>query len=123
MRFPSTRMAASPRSCSCDSMEPRFGPLDRISVVLMCDTINKNSVGQEKRMRIERGTVAASAAVLAGLLTVSGVAVASYIVDQLTRPQPEDPMADFTFTPWEMNVPWEDVSFPARGGTHDVVGW
>lgn len=61
-----------------------------------------------------------AAATLAGVAVYSG---ARYIVDQLTKPQPEDPMAEYTFTPWELGVPWEDVSFPTRGAAHEVRGW
>jgi fermentation-respiration switch protein FrsA (DUF1100 family) len=57
---------------------------------------------------------AAGAAVFAG---------ARHIVNQLTKPQPIDPAAEFTFTPWELNVPWEDVRLPARSGAHEVRGW
>ena len=64
-------------------------------------------------------TVGATAA-LAGVSIYSG---ARYIVNQLTKPQPNDPQADFTFTPWELGVPWEDVHFPTRGGSHEVHGW
>ena len=64
-------------------------------------------------------TVGAAAA-LAGVAIYSG---AQYIVNQLTKPQPDDPQADFTFTPWELGVPWEDVRFSTRGGTHEVHGW
>lgn len=74
-------------------------------------------------MKFARGTVAATSGVLAGLLVASGVAVGNYVVDQLTQPQPEDPLADFTFTPWELGIPSEDVRFPARGGAHAVTGW
>lgn len=74
-------------------------------------------------MKFARGTVATVSAVLAGILVGSGVAVGNYVVDQITRPQPEDPEADFTFTPWELGIPSENVRFPARGGAHAVTGW
>jgi fermentation-respiration switch protein FrsA (DUF1100 family) len=64
-------------------------------------------------------TLGATAAA-AGMALFAG---AQHIVNQLTRPQPLDPQADFTFTPWELNVPWEDVAFPARGGAHELRGW
>jgi uncharacterized protein len=67
-----------------------------------------------------------AAAVLGATATLAGMAVyggARYIVTQLTRPQPLDPMADFTFTPWELGVPWEDVVFAARDGGYEVRGW
>lgn len=63
---------------------------------------------------------------LGATVAASGMALfagAQHIVNQLTKPQPVDPQADFTFTPWELNVPWEDVAFPARGGAHEVRGW
>jgi fermentation-respiration switch protein FrsA (DUF1100 family) len=54
---------------------------------------------------------------------LGGLAVGNYVVEQLTRPQPDDPMAQFTFTPWELQIPCEDLAFPTRGGAHDVRGW
>jgi fermentation-respiration switch protein FrsA (DUF1100 family) len=64
-------------------------------------------------------TVGATAT-LAGAAVLGG---AEYIVRQLTKPQPLDPMAEFTFTPWELGVPSEDVTFATRGGAHEVRGW
>ena len=67
-----------------------------------------------------------AAAALGATAALAGMAVyggARYIVTQLTRPQPLDPMADFTFTPWELGVPWEDVTFAARDAGYEVRGW
>ena len=74
---------------------------------------------QQKRARRAAAAVGATAA-LAGMALYGG---ARYIVTQLTRPQPLDPMADFTFTPWELGVPWEDVTFAARDSGYEVRGW
>lgn len=63
---------------------------------------------------------------LGATIATAGAALfagAQHIVNQLTKPQPNDPSAEFTFTPWELNVPWEDVAFLARGGAHQVRGW
>ena len=67
-----------------------------------------------------------AAAALGATAALTGMAVyggARYIVTQLTRPQPLDPMADFTFSPWELGVPWEDVTFAARDNGYEVRGW
>jgi uncharacterized protein len=74
-----------------------------------------------KRGIREIAPIALGATLMAGALAVTGGAV--YIVEKLTRPQPRDPAAEFTFTPWEMGMPWEDVAFMARGDAHMVRGW
>ncbi len=63
---------------------------------------------------------------LGGSLGVASVlvGVAAYIVNTLTRPKQIDNFADlYTFTPFELNLPAEEVSFPPSRGDHQVSGW
>lgn len=48
---------------------------------------------------------------------------AIYLVEALTRPKKLTPFADYTFTPFELNLPAETVEFPPRQGKHKVSGW
>jgi len=75
-----------------------------------------------ERTRNPRSVATVLGAVTAAA-TVGSISVAYYIVDKLTKPQPIDPTADYGFTPWELKLPFEDVSFPARNGSHMVRGW
>ena len=50
--------------------------------------------------------------------------VAAYIVNTLTRPKRIDNFADmYTFTPFELNLPAEEVTFPSLHAEHQVTGW
>jgi len=63
---------------------------------------------------------------LGGSLGVASVllGVAAYIVNTLTRPKQIDNFADlYTFTPFELNLPAEEVSFPSLQAEHQVSGW
>lgn len=48
---------------------------------------------------------------------------AIYLVDTLTRPKKLAPFADYTFTPFELDLPAETVAFSPRQGDHKVSGW
>src|SRR5258708_27108825 len=48
---------------------------------------------------------------------------AIYLVETLTRPKKLPPFADYTFTPYELDLPAETVEFPPRKGDHKVGGW
>jgi fermentation-respiration switch protein FrsA (DUF1100 family) len=48
---------------------------------------------------------------------------AIYLVDALTRPKKLAPFADYTFTPFELDLPAENVAFSPRQGSHKVSGW
>ncbi len=49
--------------------------------------------------------------------------VSIYLVDTLTRPKKLAPFSEYTFTPFELNLPAEAVEFPPRNGGHKVSGW
>jgi pimeloyl-ACP methyl ester carboxylesterase len=57
-----------------------------------------------------------------GILTLCG-GVAIYLVDALTRPKKLQPFANYTFTPFELDLPAEVVVFPPRHGEHQISGW
>jgi dipeptidyl aminopeptidase/acylaminoacyl peptidase len=48
---------------------------------------------------------------------------AIYLVETLTRPKKLAPFADYTFTPFELDLPAENVEFSPRKGKHKVSGW
>lgn len=57
-----------------------------------------------------------------GLLSLlCGAAI--YLVNALTRPKKLAPFADYTFTPFELDLPAETVKFSPRQGDHLVSGW
>ncbi len=65
------------------------------------------------------GSLGGSVGVVSVLL-----AVAAYIVEKLTRPKHIENFADlYTFTPFELNLPAEEVTFPPLQGDHRVSGW
>ncbi|GAC1464504.1 MAG: alpha/beta hydrolase [Ktedonobacteraceae bacterium] len=50
--------------------------------------------------------------------------VAAYIVNTLTRPKRLDNFSDlYTFTPFELNLPAEEVTFSSLHAEHQVSGW
>lgn len=58
-----------------------------------------------------------------GLFSVL-LGVAIYIVETLTRPKRLQNVVDlYTFTPFELNLPAEEVAFPPLHGDHLVSGW
>lgn len=48
---------------------------------------------------------------------------AFYLVDTLIRPKKLAPFANYTFTPFELDLPAENVEFAPRQGKHKVSGW
>ena len=59
----------------------------------------------------------------AGVLSVM-VVVGLFIVETLTRPKRvESPYAHYTFSPFELGLPAEEVSFAPLDGEHQVSGW
>jgi uncharacterized protein len=63
---------------------------------------------------------------LGGSVGVLGVlfAVGLYIVETLTRPKRITNLADlYTFSPYEFNLPAEEITFPPLYGDHQVSGW
>lgn len=58
-----------------------------------------------------------------GLLSIL-LGVAVYIVETLTKPKRLQSAIDlYTFTPFELNLPAEEVAFPPLKGDHLVSGW
>jgi uncharacterized protein len=48
---------------------------------------------------------------------------ALYLVEALIRPKKLTAFSDYTFTPFELDLPAEAVAFPPRKGKHKVSGW
>lgn len=57
-----------------------------------------------------------------GVCTLIG-AVSIYLVEMLTRPKKLLPFSEYTFTPFELDLPAEAIVFPPRNGEHKVSGW
>jgi uncharacterized protein len=64
------------------------------------------------------GSLGSSAGVLAAVI---GVGI--YIVDSLIRPKRLATFALYTFSPYELGLPAEDVTFPSFQENHEVDGW
>lgn len=78
--------------------------------------------GQMGRMgRIRRA--AAGAGLLAGGAMLGAVGAAYYVAAAVTRPGKATPRDEYTFTPFELGVPFEEVTFPPEEGDHVVRGW
>ncbi len=62
---------------------------------------------------------------LGGSIGLMGVlfAVAVYLVESLTRPKRSTPFDNYTFSPYELGLPAEAVSFSPLNGDHKVKGW
>ena len=63
---------------------------------------------------------------ISGGVGVVGVilAVALYIVETLIRPKRISGFIDlYTFSPYELNIPADDITFPPLHGDHLVTGW
>jgi uncharacterized protein len=60
---------------------------------------------------------------LAGGAVAATVAAAGYTVTALTRPGQATPSDDFTFSPFELGIPYEDITFMPEVGDHFVRGW
>lgn len=60
-----------------------------------------------------------------GSIGVFGIifAVGLYVVETLIRPKKRGIFDDFTFSPYELDLPAEAVSFPSHDGKHQVSGW
>jgi uncharacterized protein len=57
-----------------------------------------------------------------GLLSI-GIGVGMYIVETLTHPKKSTLFAEYTFSPFELGLPAEEVSFAPLYGEHKVSGW
>ena len=60
-----------------------------------------------------------------GSIGVVGVlfTVALYVVETLIRPQKRNLFDEYTFSPYEFDMPAESVTFPPLQGDHEVSGW
>ncbi len=79
-----------------------------------------------KRLRLPH--LSFKSLVLAGLGGIVGllggiVGVGIYIVDTVTRPKRLASFALYTFSPFELGIPAEEVTFPPLYGDHQVNGW
>ncbi|HKD74182.1 MAG TPA: alpha/beta fold hydrolase [Ktedonobacterales bacterium] len=74
--------------------------------------------------RLHYARTAATIMGAAAATTAIGTLSAAYImIDLLTRPQPINPQDEFTFTPWELDMPAEDIIFSDRSQKHMVRAW
>ena len=68
-------------------------------------------------------TAATITGAAAATTAVATLATAYYITRALTLPQPQLPNDEFTFTPFEFDMPFEEVQFADANNTHMVRGW
>jgi uncharacterized protein len=59
----------------------------------------------------------------AGGAAAAAVGAAVYVTAAITRPGRPAPSDEFTFSPFEMAIPYEDVTFMPESGDHHVRGW
>lgn len=57
-----------------------------------------------------------------GIVALLG-GVSLYIVETLVHPQRKARFGGYTYTPFELDLPAETVTFPSRDGSHNVSGW
>ncbi len=62
---------------------------------------------------------------LGGSIGIVGLlfTVALYVVETLIRPGKRNLFAEYTFSPYEFDLPAEAVTFPPLQGGHEVSGW
>ncbi len=81
---------------------------------------------RSRRLAIHQHRTLNGAAMVAGIaaagLAASSVGVGYYVAARLTRPQPITPMDHYTMTPFEMDIPHEEVSIPTSAG-YSLDGW
>lgn len=63
-----------------------------------------------------------SVAVASGGILSATIAGALYTVNAVTRASKINPLANYSFTPYELDVPWEDVRIPTQGAD-TLAGW
>ncbi len=57
-------------------------------------------------------------------LAGAAVSAAAYMIaDTITHPQKNDPTAEYSFTPYELDLPWENISFLSADKAHALRGW
>ena len=62
---------------------------------------------------------------LSGSLGILGLLLAGalFVVETLTRPKKPNPFDNYTFSPYELGLPAEAVTFPSLHGDHNVSGY
>lgn len=65
----------------------------------------------------------AGAALAAGGMIAGAVGAGYYVASAITRPGKPSPRDEYTFSPFELGVPGEDVTFLPEQGDHFVRGW
>lgn len=63
------------------------------------------------------------AGILAGGAVAGALGAGYYVAAAVTRPGRFTPREEYTFTPFELGVPFEDITFPPEHGDHYVRGW
>lgn len=77
--------------------------------------------GMSKK-RMLRGVVIAAGAGVAALASASA-GIGYYVARRLTEPVPSSYLDDFTMTPFETGVEWEDVRIATANEARPLVGW
>lgn len=67
--------------------------------------------------------IAAGAGLVVGGVAAGAVGAAYYVASAVTRPGQATPRDEYTFSPFEVGIPYEDVTFMPEHGDHYVRGW
>lgn len=73
--------------------------------------------------RVLLRNVAVAAGVGAAALASVSAGMGYYVARRLTQPNTPSFMDDFTMTPFETGIPWEDVRIPTANEERPLVGW
>jgi uncharacterized protein len=79
--------------------------------------------GRRTLSRIGARRALFGAGMAVGGMIAGAVGAGYYVASALTRPGKPSPRDEYTFTPYELGVPGEDVTFPPERGDHYVRGW
>lgn len=67
--------------------------------------------------------VLTGAALAAGSMVAGALGAGYYVASAITRPGKPSPRDEYTFSPFELGVPYDDVTFMPDRGDHCVRGW
>lgn len=81
---------------------------------------NRQAQIQSKANRWKRLGIAGLS--VGGAVSLASVGTATYLVKQLIQPAPLEPMETYSFSPFETNVDYEEVSFPTAN-QRMLSGW
>lgn len=67
--------------------------------------------------------IVAGVGLAAGGVAAGAVAAGYFVASAVTRPGQPTPRDEYTFSPFEIGIPYEDITFMPEHGDHYVRGW